>query len=321
MQKREMIPRWGENQRLTLITLLASCFLSICPATIRGATGATADLAKCAVGQPAREAIEGCTKNLKLPDTGVSKRSDFLLIRGGAYYSLQEFALASADLRNALAIKYSPDVAFLLAASEYNLGNNAEAINLLSKMISSGQATIQVFALRGMAFQNAGDFDASIADFDKELALDPNSLVALNNRAAAHTKKGDYEAAIKDIDSILAINPKMTAALMNRCQLFARQGEFDKGRSSCDEAERLEPNNYFMLLNIGAAYYLEHRYENAIAYYNRSLGLMPGYAPALYSRGVAEAKIGKEQESKADISAAIRAMPNIGAIMSSAGMK
>jgi len=48
---------------------------------------------------------------------------------------------------------------------------------------------------------------------------------------------------------------------------------------------------------------------------------MPGYAPALYSRGVAEAKIGKEQESQADISAAVRAMPNIGAIMNSAGMK
>lgn len=48
---------------------------------------------------------------------------------------------------------------------------------------------------------------------------------------------------------------------------------------------------------------------------------MPNYAPALYSRGVAEAKLGKDKESKADLSEAVRIMPNVGAIMDSAGMK
>jgi len=289
--------------------------------TVQAATGATAILAKCALEQPANEAIQSCTKNLASPNSAALERLDSLLIRGKAHYSLQQFSLASTDFKDALAIKYSSNIAFFLAASEYNLGNNSEAIKLLSKIVGSGEATVEVFALRGMAFQNAGNFDASIADFDKQLALDPKSLIALNNRAAARAKKGDYAGAIKDIDSILAINPKMTAALLNRCQFFAREGKFDKGRSSCEEAEKLDPNNYFLLLNIGAAYYLAHQYERAIPYYNRSLGLMPGYAPALYSRGVAEAKIGKEQESQADISAAVRAMPNIGAIMNSAGMK
>jgi tetratricopeptide (TPR) repeat protein len=48
-----------------------------------------------------------------------------------------------------------------------------------------------------MAYQNAGDFDASIADFSRELALNPKAIMALNNRAAAYSKKGDFLAAKK----------------------------------------------------------------------------------------------------------------------------
>ena len=172
MRRSGTVPRLGENQRSALLSLFAFGLLFVWFPTVQAATGATAILAKCALEQPANEAIQSCTKNLASPNSAALERLDSLLIRGKAHYSLQQFSLASTDFKDALAIKYSSNIAFFLAASEYNLGNNSEAIKLLSKIVGSGEATVEVFALRGMAFQNAGNFDASIADFDKQLALD-----------------------------------------------------------------------------------------------------------------------------------------------------
>jgi tetratricopeptide (TPR) repeat protein len=120
---------------------------------------------------------------------------------------------------------------------------------------------------------------------------------------------------------VLAINPNMPAALTNRCLYLAKQGNFDAGRKDCDQAEKLGADNPDIIVSIGAAYYLAKRYEDAVRYYNHALQLSPNHPFALYSRGIAEAKLGQDEQSKADLSEAARIMPNVGAIMESAGMK
>jgi tetratricopeptide (TPR) repeat protein len=323
MLSRDTAIHFGRNQipQLKYLLALAFALVLVCPLTVNGATGTDINSTPCVAGQPAKQTIEGCTKLLSLPDTASSERINLFVIRGNAYYSMQEFALAVADFKSAQAIHDAPNVAVSIAVSEFALGNNTEAVTELSKVIDAGIATAQVFSLRGMAYQNAGNFDASIADFNRVLILNPNSLEALNNRAAAYGKKGDYENAIKDLNSVLVVNPKMAMALVNRCALFAREGNFEKGQRDCDDAEKLSPDNYLVLLSIGAAYYFAKHYEDAIGYYNKSLQLMPHSPATLYSRGVAQSKLGKEEESKTDLLEATRLAPNIATIMDNAGMK
>ena len=206
--------------RNSIAAFVIPAFLLICSHAVKAAIGPETSSAGCAAGLPADEAITGCTKALSLPDVDPTTRASQLAIRGSAYFVLRDYALASADFKNALAIAYQPNLSFLLAVSEYNAGDNAEAISELSKIVNLGAATAQIFHIRGMAYQNAGDFDASIADFSRELALNPKAIMALNNRAAAYSKKGDFLAAKKDIDALLAINPNMPAALTNRCLFF-----------------------------------------------------------------------------------------------------
>ncbi|MBN2508026.1 MAG: DUF2723 domain-containing protein [Verrucomicrobia bacterium] len=49
---------------------------------------------------------------------------------------------------------------------------------------------------------------AAIADFNRALALAPDSSVALRNRALAHARQKDWDAALKDYQAVMALLPK-----------------------------------------------------------------------------------------------------------------
>ena len=52
---------------------------------------------------------------------------------------------------------------------------------------------------RGNAYDEKGDFDAAIQDYNKAIELQPDYAGAYNNRGNAYDEKGDFDAAIKTI--------------------------------------------------------------------------------------------------------------------------
>src|ERR1700689_39409 len=101
----------GSNIIATLKYVLALALVLVCPLPVKGATGTDTHSTPCVAGQPAKQIIEGCTKLLSLPDTNSSERLNFFFIRGNAYYSVREFALAVADFKSAQAIHDAPNIA------------------------------------------------------------------------------------------------------------------------------------------------------------------------------------------------------------------
>ncbi|HEY2007549.1 MAG TPA: tetratricopeptide repeat protein [Rhizomicrobium sp.] len=301
--------------------LLLICLLAFSALAAQAAPTTQEEAAVCVSGKPAKETIAGCTKILSLPTLDSQAHVGALLVRGDAYSLLGDLDIAAADYESAQKISYSPNVSVVLGQIYVNLGKSNQAIAEFTKIVDAGLATAQIFNLRGGAFQNAGDFDASIADFNKALLLKPDFLMAINNRAAAYAKKGDLKAALKDIDAVLAADPNMPMALANRCGLLAKDGNLELGRQSCDKAERLASDNYFILLAIGGAYYDASRFAEAVDYFSRSIRLMPQNPRALYMRGMAEAKLGKAEDSNADIMAAAQIQPDIAVFMTKSGLK
>jgi tetratricopeptide (TPR) repeat protein len=49
-----------------------------------------------------------------------------------------------------------------------------------------------------VAYDEKGDLDRAIADYDQALALDASFPVAYVNRGAAYNRKGSYDRAIVD---------------------------------------------------------------------------------------------------------------------------
>jgi tetratricopeptide (TPR) repeat protein len=79
---------------------------------------------------------------------------------------------------------------------------------------SAGQtrrAVVAAYNRGGIAYDDKGEHDRAIADFDEAIRLDPKSAFAYNNRGGAYASKGDYARAIADYDQALTLDPSLAA--------------------------------------------------------------------------------------------------------------
>ncbi len=77
--------------------------------------------------------------------------------------------------------------------------------------------------MRGMAYDNLGQEDLAIADFDKAISLDPKvyAYAYLNNRGQAYFRKGEFALAVKDYDQAIRLKPDYETAKKNKAEAEA----------------------------------------------------------------------------------------------------
>ena len=66
---------------------------------------------------------------------------------------------------------------------------------------------------KGVDLHDKGDFNGSIAQFDKALAVDPNDVDALTSKGFALYDMGNHTGAIEYYDRALAVDPDNTDAI------------------------------------------------------------------------------------------------------------
>ena len=115
------------------------------------------------------------------------------------------------------------------------------------------------------------DFYGSINAYDVVLRLNPNDVVAYNNRGVSKDKIGRPGDAIADYDAALRLNPNYADAYNNRGISKDKIG----------------------------------RPDDAIGDYNAALRLNPNYADAYYNRGLAELKLNRIDAARQDFEKAL----------------
>ena len=66
-----------------------------------------------------------------------------------------------------------------------------------------------MFVSRGDAYQDAGDYDHAISDYDSAVMLNSENVGAFANRGTAFAILGDYPRAIADYDQALKLKPDL----------------------------------------------------------------------------------------------------------------
>ena len=67
--------------------------------------------------------------------------------------------------------------------------------------------SLLLYSNRGLAYDDKGEHDRAIQDFDEALRRNPSYLNGYINRGDAYRKKGDREHASADYDKALSLNP------------------------------------------------------------------------------------------------------------------
>ena len=81
---------------------------------------------------------------------------------------------------------------------------------------------------RSAAYQNLGQFENAISDFDRSIELDPTSALAYAGRGAAYASLGQHQRAIEDYSQAGA--------------LFHTQGQHEQAREQYDKSIALDPD-------------------------------------------------------------------------------
>src|SRR3989338_4019577 len=80
----------------------------------------------------------------------------------------------------------------------------------------------------GNAYNNKGQYDRAIENFNKALALDPNYTHAYYNLGAAYGNKGQHDMVIESFNKAIALNPNDALAYYNLGTAYNNKGQHDR---------------------------------------------------------------------------------------------
>jgi len=166
---------------------------------------------------------------------------------------------------------------------------------------------------RGLAYIRLGDYPDAVSDLNRAIRLQPNNPLAINNRGRAYMEQGQYDLAIADFNQAIHLDSTMANAFTNRCEARARQNQgLGQAMADCNLALSHIPNDADGLDARGLVYLRQSQPDQAIADFTAALKLDPKRASSLYGRAVAmKAKTG--QTDSGDASAAQALDQNIAA--------
>ena len=85
-----------------------------------------------------------------------------------------------------------------------------------------------------------GNYGTAIENLTKEIAHDPESLIAYRNRGVAKGILGEYEAAMEDLDKALRIDAKDVYAYFNRGNVKKDMGLYEEAMADYEKARQID---------------------------------------------------------------------------------
>jgi tetratricopeptide (TPR) repeat protein len=154
----------------------------------------------------------------------------------------------------------------------------------------------------GLNYQERGQNQRAIQDFNKAIYYKPNYADAYSNRGNAYSGLGQYQRAMDDFNKAIRLNPHSAKAYYNRGAFtFNKLGQYQPAIEDFNEAIRLKPDLLSAYEGQGAAYSKIGQYQRALDYLNEAIRLKPNKAFAYGLRGAAYLKQGNKEQSCRDV--------------------
>ncbi len=133
-------------------------------------------------------------------------------------------------------------------------GRYEQAVELFTTAIVSGELDVEALAIaynnRGVAYDQLGDYDRAVADYQEALSLKPddamsrrNLRVVLVRRGVALANTGEYQRALTDLSKAIELGPDKAIAWLRRAQVRMESGDLEGAAADLAEARKLAPGD------------------------------------------------------------------------------
>lgn len=137
-----------------------------------------------------------------------------------------------------------------------------------------------------------------------------NLAITYMNRGNAYDDKGDHDRALSDYNRSVELNPKNARTYFNRALAYANKKDYDHAIADYGQAITLDPKYAHAYAGRGAIRYLKGDTETALVDYNKAISIEPTYATGYVNRGLAWEKKNDLQKALADFKKAVELNPS-----------
>jgi tetratricopeptide (TPR) repeat protein len=164
--------------------------------------------------------------------------------------------------------------------------------------------------VRGDALRGDGAYAQALTEYDRAVALDPESAVGHRNRSGIRADLGDHDGAIADLDRAVALEPDNAWYVALRGEHHRIAGRDAEAIRDLTDAIRLDPALQFAWASRGATHERAGDQDAALADLGRALDLDPDYAWALARRARVWRALGDPRRQLADLDQALTLSPD-----------
>jgi tetratricopeptide (TPR) repeat protein len=202
-------------------------------------------------------------------------------------------------------LKQAPDstsVHLLLASTALRAGNLGLATNEYEWLREKDPKSIQVNVSLGEIYQLKGDVNSALKSYEKAREFAPNdpriiAIIAYLQQTAA----GQNNEAIKNLRKQLSLDPENTVALNNLAFALADTGnDLDQALSLVERAQKKAPGNAGIADTLGWVYTKKGLNDSAIQIFTALVRKYPDEPAFRYHYGVALLQKGETAEAKAE---------------------
>jgi serine/threonine protein kinase/tetratricopeptide (TPR) repeat protein len=151
------------------------------------------------------------------------------------------------------------------------------------------------------AVRPAEEMPKARAAAQKAVDIDPTLAEAYTSRAFVKLAYDwDWPGAEADFKKALELNSKYATAHQWYASYLMQMGKFGPAKAEIEKAHQLDPLSPIINSNSGLYAYYEHRYDDAIQHYDKTLEMVPDFWVAKHYRGLAYAMKGMHEQAISD---------------------
>lgn len=158
-------------------------------------------------------------------------------------------------------------------------GDLKKSISLLTEAVQTRGLSGETYAIaydhRGNDYDDMGQDEKALADYNESTRRDPNYAVVYYNLGLFYQRRGKSDEALKNYGEILKRNPSYAAAYINRGMTYYAMGDYAHAAGDFNKLLTYHPGSEMALNNLAHVNIAQGDYAEAIQNYSTILDSNP----------------------------------------------
>lgn len=196
-----------------------------------------------------------------------------------------------------------------LAEIYFLLRKYNESLEQTSQMLKIAPGNALAYFIRGMCYKETGDTNRALSAFQSAIENDRDYYNAYMQAGILLQVKNN-PLCMEYFNNALRIKPESEEALYGRAMFLQENGDYDRAIQDYTQILKINPRNKNAHYNLGYVHYTYLKvYSQAIKHYDDAIAADPNYAEAYYSRGLCYEAVGNIDAAIADYQKSLQLKP------------